>query len=66
VHDLAELYGPGDFGQPAAGTPRVPDLTVRGLGGAWAAGRMLHAVEMMMDAHPRGALAVTPNDPGPV
>jgi broad specificity phosphatase PhoE len=27
---------------------------VRALGGAWAAGRMLRAVTLMMDTHPRG------------
>jgi broad specificity phosphatase PhoE len=32
----------------------IPDLMVRALGGAWAAGRMLRAVAVMSDAHPRG------------
>src|SRR6266576_2777617 len=54
VHDLAELHEAGDFGEPAAGTGQVPDLMARALGGAWAAGRMLRAVTLMMDAHPRG------------
>lgn len=54
VHDLAELYEAGDFGEPAAGTTGVPDFIVRALGGAWAAGRMLRAVAVMMDAHPGG------------
>lgn len=54
VHDLAELYEAGDFGEPAAATQGAPDLMVRAIGGAWAAGRMLRAVRVMMDAHPRG------------
>jgi 8-oxo-dGTP diphosphatase len=67
VHDLAELYEAGDFDEPAAGTPQVPDLMVRALGGAWAAGRMLRAVEVMMDAHPRGrAVAASHGDVIPV
>jgi 8-oxo-dGTP diphosphatase len=57
VRDLAELYEAGDFGEPAAGTDQVPELMVRALGGAWAAGRMLRAVTLMMDAHPRGRVA---------
>src|SRR5689334_10738339 len=57
VHDLAELYEAGDFGEPAAGTGRVPELMARAIGGAWAAGRMLRAVTLMMDAHPRGRAA---------
>jgi hypothetical protein len=52
VHDLAELYEAGDFGEPAAGVDQIPDLMVRALGGGWAAGRMLRAVAIMMDAHP--------------
>lgn len=59
VHDLAELYEADDFGEPAAGTQQVPDLMVRALGGAWAAGRMLRAVAMMMDAHPRGRVVAS-------
>jgi 8-oxo-dGTP diphosphatase len=55
VQDLAELYEAGDFGEPAAGTG--PELMVRVLGGAWAAGRMLSAVTLMMDAHPDGRAA---------
>jgi broad specificity phosphatase PhoE len=55
VHDLAELYEAGDFGEPAAG--QVPELMARALGGAWAAGRMLHAVAVMMNAHPGGRAA---------
>jgi 8-oxo-dGTP diphosphatase len=67
VQDLAELYEAGDFGQPAAGTPRVHDLMVRAVGGAWAAGRMLRAVAMMMDAHPGGrAVAASHGDVIPV
>jgi broad specificity phosphatase PhoE len=54
IHDLTELYEAGDFGEPAAGTQGVPDLMVRALGGARAAGRMLRAVTAMMDAHPQG------------
>jgi 8-oxo-dGTP diphosphatase len=57
VRDLAELYEAGGFDEPAAGTPGVPDLMVRALGGAWAAGRMLRAIAVMMDAHPRGRVA---------
>jgi 8-oxo-dGTP diphosphatase len=57
VHDLAELYEAGDFGEPTAGTDQVPDLMARALGGAWAAGRMLRAVTLMMDAHPSGRAA---------
>lgn len=57
VHDLAELYEAWDFGQPAAGNDEIPDLMVRALGGAWAAGRMLRAVEIMMGAHPGGRVA---------
>jgi 8-oxo-dGTP diphosphatase len=57
VHDLAELYEAGDFGEPAAGGDGVPELMVRALGGGWAAGRMLRAVALMMDAHPRGRVA---------
>jgi 8-oxo-dGTP diphosphatase len=57
VHDLAELYEAGDFGEPAAGSGQVPELMVRAIGGAWAAGRMLRGVTLMMDAHPRGRVA---------
>ncbi len=67
VHDLAELYEAGDFGEPAAGTPRVPDVMVRAIGGAWAAGRMLRAVSVMMGAHPGGrAVAASHGDVIPV
>jgi 8-oxo-dGTP diphosphatase len=67
VRDLAELYEADDFGEPAAGTDRVPDLMVRALGGAWAAGRMLRAVAVMMDAHPGGrAVAASHGDVIPV
>jgi broad specificity phosphatase PhoE len=39
----------------------------RALGGAWAAGRMLRAVTLMMDAHPRGrAVAASHGDVVPV
>jgi broad specificity phosphatase PhoE len=57
VRDLAELYEAGDFGEPAEAAVGVPDLMVRALGGGWAAGRMLRAVALMMDAHPRGRVA---------
>jgi 8-oxo-dGTP diphosphatase len=67
VHDLAELYEADDFGEPLAGTQGVPDLMVRALGGAWAAGRMLRAVAVMMDAHPCGrAVAASHGDVIPV
>lgn len=67
VHDLAELYEAGDFGEPAAGTTGVPDFIVRALGGAWAAGRMLRAVAVMMDAHPGGrTVAASHGDVVPV
>jgi 8-oxo-dGTP diphosphatase len=63
VHDLAELYEAGDFGEPAGGIEEIPDLMVRALGGAWAAGRMLRAVAIMMDAHPGGrAVAASHGD----
>jgi 8-oxo-dGTP diphosphatase len=57
VIDLVELYEAGDFGEPAAGVDEIPDLMVRALGGAWAAGRMLRAVALLMDAHPGGRVA---------
>jgi broad specificity phosphatase PhoE len=57
VHDLAELYEAGDFGEPAGGKGQVPELMARALGGAWAAGRMLRAVTLMADAHPGGRAA---------
>jgi 8-oxo-dGTP diphosphatase len=67
VHDLAELHEAGDFGEPAAGKRGVPDLMVRALGGAWAAGRMLRAVAVMMDAHLGGrAVAASHGDVIPV
>ena len=67
VRDLAELYEADDFGEPAARTDEIPDLMVRALGGAWAAGRMLRAVELMMGAHPRGrAVAASHGDVIPV
>ena len=67
VQDLAELAEADDFGEPAAGTDQVPDLMVRALGGAWAAGRMLRAVAVMMDAHPGGrAVAASHGDVIPV
>jgi len=67
VRDLAELYEAGDFGEPAAGTQQVPEIVVRALGGAWAAGRMLRAVTVMMDAHPRGrVIAASHGDVIPV
>ena len=62
-NDLAELYEAGDFGEPAGGIEEIPDLMVRALGGAWAAGRMLRAVAIMMDAHPGGrAVAASHGD----
>jgi 8-oxo-dGTP diphosphatase len=67
VQDLAELYEAGDFDEPAAGVDRIPDLMVRALGGAWAAGRMLRAVAIMMDAHPGGrVVAASHGDVVPV
>ena len=67
VHDLAELYEAGDFGEPAAGSAQVPELMARALGGAWAAGRMLRSVTLMMDAHPGGrAVAASHGDVIPV
>lgn len=67
VRDLADLYEAGDFGEPAAGADQVPELMVRALGGAWAAGRMLRAVTLMMEAHPRGrAVAASHGDVIPV
>ena len=54
VIDLVELYEASDFGEPAAGVDVIPELMVRALGGAWAAGRMLRAVDIMMDAHQGG------------
>jgi 8-oxo-dGTP diphosphatase len=67
VHDLADLYEAGDFDEPAAGVDQIPDLMVRALGGAWAAGRMLRAVALMMDAHPGGrAVAASHGDVVPV
>ena len=67
VSDLAELYEAWDFGEPAAGVGEIPDLMVRALGGAWAAGRMLRAVAIMMDAHPGGrVVAASHGDVVPV
>jgi 8-oxo-dGTP diphosphatase len=67
VCDLAELYEADGFGEPAAGTDRAPDLMVRAMGGAWAAGRMLRAAELIMGAHPRGrAVAASHGDVIPV
>jgi broad specificity phosphatase PhoE len=57
VHDLAELHEAWDFSEPAAGVDEIPDLMVRALGGAWAVGRMLAAVALMMKAHPGGRVA---------
>jgi broad specificity phosphatase PhoE len=67
VHDLAELYEAWDFSEPAAGVDQIPDLMVRALGGAWAAGRMLRAVAVMMDTHPGGrVVAASHGDTVPV
>jgi 8-oxo-dGTP diphosphatase len=67
VIDLVELYEAGDFGEPAAGVDEIPDLMVRALGGAWAAGRMLRAVALLMDAHPGGrVVAASHGDTIPV
>jgi 8-oxo-dGTP diphosphatase len=67
VTDLAELYEAGDFGEPAAGVDEIPDLMVRALGGAWAAGRMLRAVALLMDEHPGGrVVAASHGDTIPV
>jgi 8-oxo-dGTP diphosphatase len=54
VQDLSELYEGGDFCESAASTMQVTDLMVRAVGGAWAAGRMLRGVALIMDAHPGG------------
>lgn len=56
VQDLPELYEAWDFGE-LAGVDDIPDLMVRALGGAWAAGRMLRAVAIMTGAHPGGRVA---------
>jgi broad specificity phosphatase PhoE len=67
VRDLAELYEAWDFSEPAAGVDEIPDLMVRALGGAWAVGRMLRAVALMMDAHPGGrVVAASHGDTVPV
>jgi 8-oxo-dGTP diphosphatase len=67
VRDMAELYEAWDFSEPAAGVDEIPELMVRALGGAWAAGRMLRAVAIMMDAHPGGrVVAASHGDVVPV
>jgi 8-oxo-dGTP diphosphatase len=67
VNDLAELYEASDFAEPAAGVAEIPDLVAHALGGAWAAGRMLRAVAIMMDAHPGGrVVAASHGDVVPV
>jgi 8-oxo-dGTP diphosphatase len=67
VRDLAELHEAGDFGEPAADEGQVPELMARALGGAWAAGRMLRAVALIMGAHPGGrAVAASHGDVIPV
>jgi 8-oxo-dGTP diphosphatase len=67
VDDLAELYEADDFREPAAGGDEIPELIVHALGGAWAAGRMLRAVAIMMDAHPGGrVVAASHGDVVPV
>jgi broad specificity phosphatase PhoE len=54
VHDLAELYEAVDIAEQAAGTQGLPQIIALATGGAWAAGRMLRAVWVMMEAHPGG------------
>jgi broad specificity phosphatase PhoE len=67
VHDLAELYEAGDFGEPAARTQGLSEIMARAVGGAWAAGRMLRAVSAMMQAHPGGrVIAASHGDVIPV
>ena len=67
VDDLAELYEASDFAEPAAGVAEIPDLIAHALGGAWAAGRMLRAVAIMMEAHPGGrVVAASHGDVVPV
>jgi 8-oxo-dGTP diphosphatase len=67
VHNLAELYEAGDFGEPAARTQDLPEIMARAVGGAWAAGRMLRAVSVMMEAHRRGrVIAASHGDVIPV
>jgi 8-oxo-dGTP diphosphatase len=67
VDDLAELYEADDFREPAAGVDEIPELIVHALGGAWAAGRMLRAVAIMMEAHPGGrVVAASHGDVVPV
>jgi broad specificity phosphatase PhoE len=67
VRDLAELYEAGDLGEPAAGTRALPEIMAIAVGGAWAAGRMLRAVSVMMAAHPRGrVIAASHGDVIPV
>jgi 8-oxo-dGTP diphosphatase len=67
VNDLAELHEAWDFGEPTTGAAEIPDLMVRALGGAWAAGRMLRAVAIMMDAYPGGrVVAASHGDVVPV
>lgn len=67
VHDLAELYEAGDFGEPAARTQVLPEIMARAVGGAWAAGRMLRAVSVIMEAHPGGrVIAASHGDVIPV
>jgi broad specificity phosphatase PhoE len=67
VHDLAELYEAGGFDEPAAGTSALPEIMARAIGGAWTAGRMLQAVSVMMEAHPRGrVIAASHGDAIPV
>jgi 8-oxo-dGTP diphosphatase len=67
VNDLAELYEASDFAEPAAGVAEIPDLVAHALGGAWAAGRMLRALAIMMEAHPGGrVVAASHGDVVPV
>lgn len=54
VRDLPDLYEAGDFGDPAAAIEVMPDVMVPAVGGAWAAGRMMRAVQVMAVAHSGG------------
>ena len=67
VQDLAELYEAGGFDEPTAGTSAGPEIMAPAIGGAWAGGRMLRAVSVMMQAHPGGrVIAASHGDAIPV